>query len=232
MTEFSQSQVDAEVQRLGLDGSNVSTLVECRAFIDGQYVNATSGETFATCNPATGQVVANIASCDQTDVNLAVRAARKAFETGVWSDKSPLERKDVLLEWARLLSRPEIVLELAVLDAVEAGKVVRDNLEGDVPDAINCLRYHAEAINKLYDQIAPTGGSNLGLIVREPVGVCGLIVPWNFPLLMAMWKLAPALATGNCGKSGGRILLIGLAVAQYSLISTVHLLIIVVRKSF
>jgi 4-(gamma-glutamylamino)butanal dehydrogenase len=199
MTEFTQEQVDAEVQRLELDGTKVSTVVEGRCFIDGNYVDAVSGETFTTSNPATGKVVARVASGDEADVNLAVKAARRTFEQGVWCNKSPSERQEILLEWARLMERQETALELAVLDSVEAGKVIRDNLKGDVPGAIGCLRYHAQAINKLYDHIAPTGPSNLGLIVKEPVGVCGLITPWNFPLLMAIWKLAPSLAVGCSG---------------------------------
>jgi gamma-glutamyl-gamma-aminobutyraldehyde dehydrogenase len=191
-----QAEIDAMVAKLELDGSARSTAVEGRAFINGHYVEARSGSWLETCNPSTGKVVAQIASCDQLDVDDAVAAARTAFESGVWSDLAPIDRKNVLLKFASLIQ--DNLLELAVYDTIEAGKSIRDNLEGDVPGTADCFRYHAEAINKLYDMVAPTGPDTLGLIVREPVGVCGLIVPWNFPLLMAAWKLAPALATGNC----------------------------------
>lgn len=196
MDEVTQEQIDAEVARLGLDGEKVSTVVEGRAYVDGEYVDAASGSTMTTSNPATGKVVARVARCDRADVDAAVAVARRAFDGGSWSGAAPDERKRVLLRLADIVERR--ALELAVLDAVEAGKVVTDNLEGDLPDAVKCLRYHAEAVDKVYDHVAPTSSSALGLIVREPVGVCGLIVPWNFPLLMAVWKLAPALATGNC----------------------------------
>eukprot|EP00546_Thalassionema_frauenfeldii_P020795 CAMPEP_0178897934 /NCGR_PEP_ID=MMETSP0786-20121207/2037_1 /TAXON_ID=186022 /ORGANISM="Thalassionema frauenfeldii, Strain CCMP 1798" /LENGTH=502 /DNA_ID=CAMNT_0020568569 /DNA_START=40 /DNA_END=1549 /DNA_ORIENTATION=+ len=195
---YTQKDINQEVKRLELDGTKISSVVEGRAFINGKYVDDNgSGEWLTTSNPATGRVVAQIMSSTKRHVDLAVTAARQAFETkGVWSDLPPSERKEILFRWADLIAQHD--LELAVYDTIEAGKVITDNLEGDVPDTVSCIRYHAEAIDKLYDQVAPTGPSNLGLIVREPVGVVGLIVPWNFPLLMAAWKLAPALATGNC----------------------------------
>jgi len=174
-------------------------VVPCDAFINGQYVKTTSSSAdskFSSCNPATGRVVAEIASCTARDVDTAVQAARAAFDSGCWSDLAPSERKSILIKFANLIE--EHLLELAVMDTIEAGKPIADNLEGDVPGAVNCFKYHAEAIDKLYDHVSPTGPGNLALIRREPIGVCGLIVPWNFPLLMATWKLAPALATGNC----------------------------------
>mmetsp|Transcript_10205 Transcript_10205/g.16681 ORF Transcript_10205/g.16681 Transcript_10205/m.16681 type:complete len:509 (-) Transcript_10205:192-1718(-) len=192
---FSQSDVDNEVKRLGLDGSGPSKVVESRAFIDGEYVAAKSGAQFDSVNPATGKVVAKVSSCKGEDVDLAVAAARNSFESGVWSEKDPRARIEILQKFADLVE--ENLLELAVLDAIEAGKPVADNLEGDVPETVMGIRYHAEAIDKLYDQVCPTGPDNVGLIIREPVGVVALIVPWNFPLLMAAWKIAPALATGN-----------------------------------
>lgn len=194
--KWTQDQIDAEVARLELDGSRVSTIVEGRCFINGEYVEASSKGWIPTKNPATNRAVAQIADGGQEDVNLAVEAARSAFESGVWSDMAPADRKAVLLRFASLIE--EHTLELAVLDSVEAGKVISDNLEGDVPATVNCFKYHAEAIDKVYDYVAPTGPNNLALIVREPVGVVGLVVPWNFPLLMAAWKLAPALAVGCC----------------------------------
>jgi len=166
-----------------------------QAFIGGRFVDAASGKTFPTDNPATGQVLAQIAECDQRDVNLAVQCAREAFEKGHWSRMSPADRKRVLLKLADLIE--ENGAELAVLDALEAGKPINDCVTIDVPETADCIAWHAEAVDKLYDQISPTGPGNLGLIVREPMGVVGAVIPWNFPALMAAWKLGPALATGN-----------------------------------
>ncbi len=166
-----------------------------QAFIGGTFVDAASGKTFPTENPATGKVLAHVAACDETDVNLAVQGAREVFDKGHWSRMSPGDRKRVLLKFAELIE--ENGVELAVLDALEAGKPISDCVAIDVPETVHCFRWHAEAGDKLYDQVSPTGPGNLGLIVREPTGVVGAVIPWNFPALMAAWKLAPALATGN-----------------------------------
>jgi gamma-glutamyl-gamma-aminobutyraldehyde dehydrogenase len=191
-----QAEIDAQIAALELDGrAGASTKVEGRAFINGVYQPAVSGATIPTYNPATGKVVAHIAACAAEDVEEAVAAAHAAFTGGVWSDMAPLDRKNVLLKFASLLT--EHALELAIYDSVEAGKSIKDNLEGDVPGTVSCFQFHAEAINKLYDQVAPTDKTKLGLIVREPVGIVAMVVPWNFPLQMAAWKLAPALASGN-----------------------------------
>ena len=165
------------------------------AFIDGAFRSALSGARFTTENPATGQPLAQVAAGDAADIDLAVRAARRAFEDGRWSRRSPADRKEVLLRFADLLEAN--LEELAMLDSLEAGKPITDCREVDVPDAINTFRWFAEAIDKVFDAVAPTGPEALGLIVREPVGVVGAVVPWNFPLLMATWKVAPALAAGN-----------------------------------
>jgi gamma-glutamyl-gamma-aminobutyraldehyde dehydrogenase len=165
------------------------------AFIDGQFQPARSGARFATENPATGQPLAEIAAGDVADIDAAVAAARRAFEDGRWSRRSPADRKDVLLHFADLLEAN--AEELAMLDSLEAGKPITDCRDVDVPDAIRTFRWFAEAIDKVFDAVAPTGPEALGLIVREPVGVVGAVVPWNFPLLMATWKVAPALAAGN-----------------------------------
>jgi 4-(gamma-glutamylamino)butanal dehydrogenase len=166
-----------------------------QAFIDGAFVEARSGKTFATENPATGQPLAQIAECDAPDVDRAVQAARKAFESGVWSRQTPADRKRVLLKFADLLEAN--LGELALLDTLEAGKPIGDCATMDLPDTIHCIRWHAEAIDKLYHHVSPTGPENLGLILREPVGVVGCVVPWNFPAQMAAWKIGPALAAGN-----------------------------------
>jgi gamma-glutamyl-gamma-aminobutyraldehyde dehydrogenase len=166
-----------------------------QAFIDGGFRDAASGKTFATENPATGEVLAQVASGDTPDIDAAVRAARRSFEDGRWSRLAPAERKKVLLRFADLVEAN--LEELATLDALEAGKPITDCREIDLPDAVKTFRWYAEAIDKVFDAVAPTGPEALGLIVREPIGVVGAVVPWNFPLLMATWKVAPALASGN-----------------------------------
>ncbi|MEX1168996.1 MAG: aldehyde dehydrogenase [Chloroflexota bacterium] len=165
------------------------------AFIDGAFRPAQSGARFKTENPATGQPLAEVAAGDAADIDLAVLAARRAFDDGRWSRRSPADRKRVLLRFADLIEANQD--ELAMLDSLEAGKPITDCRDVDVPDAINTYRWFAEAIDKVFDAVAPTGPEALGLIVREPVGVVGAVVPWNFPLLMATWKVAPALAAGN-----------------------------------
>ena len=166
-----------------------------RAFIDGAFRDAASGETFATENPATGQVLADVAAGGPEDIDAAVRAARRAFDDGRWSRMAPADRKRVLLRVADALETH--LDELATLDALEAGKPITDCREVDLPDTIKTFRWYAEAIDKVFDAVAPTGPEALGLIVREPIGVVGAVVPWNFPILMAAWKIAPGLATGN-----------------------------------
>ncbi len=166
-----------------------------QAFIDGGFRDAESGKTFATENPATGEVLAEVAAGDTPDIDAAVRAARRSFEDGRWSRLAPAERKKVLLRFADLVEAN--LEELATLDALEAGKPITDCREVDLPDAVKTFRWYAEAIDKVFDAVAPTGPEALGLIIREPIGVVGAVVPWNFPLLMATWKVAPALASGN-----------------------------------
>jgi gamma-glutamyl-gamma-aminobutyraldehyde dehydrogenase len=165
------------------------------AFIDGSFRPAQSGERFTTENPANGEPLAEIAAGDAADVDAAVRSARGAFEDGRWSRRSPAERKEVLLRFADALE--DNLEELAMLDSLEAGKPITDCREVDVPESVRTFRWFAEAIDKVFDAVAPTGPDALGLIVREPVGVVGAVVPWNYPLLMATWKVAPALAAGN-----------------------------------
>jgi acyl-CoA reductase-like NAD-dependent aldehyde dehydrogenase len=166
-----------------------------QAFIDGRYVDAASGATFDTVNPATGQVLARIAAGDGEDVDRAVAAARSAFRKGVWAQLPPAKRKKILLRFAEaVLANRE---ELALLETLDMGKPISDSLKVDIPAVARCLQWYAEAIDKVYDEVAPTGAGALALITREPMGVVGAIVPWNYPLLMAAWKIAPVLATGN-----------------------------------
>lgn len=165
------------------------------AFIDGHFQAARSGKTFDTVNPATGETLAPVAACGPEDVDLAVAKAREAFEQGRWCKLHPTERKGVLIRLAKLIQRNRH--ELAVLESLDAGKPIRDCATVDIPETIHCLLWHAEAIDKLYDQTAPVGEDALAVIVREPMGVVGCVLPWNFPLLMLAWKIAPALAAGN-----------------------------------
>lgn len=166
-----------------------------QAFIDGAYVDAASGKTFACISPMDGQCRAQIAECEAEDVERAVKASRRAFEAGVWSETSPVHRKKTLMKFAQLLEKH--AEELALLESIDMGKPVADALAIDVAASIRCLSWTAEAIDKVYGEVAPTSQHELGLITREPLGVVAAIVPWNFPLLMASWKFAPALAMGN-----------------------------------
>ncbi|MFP2770213.1 aldehyde dehydrogenase [Oceanisphaera sp. KMM 10153] len=168
---------------------------EGRAFIQGQYCDAVKGDRFATLNPANGLPLAEVASCDEQDAQLAVTHARAAFRRGDWSALAPTARKKVMLRLAELVELH--AEELALIETLDMGKPISDSLNVDLPSAVNCLRWNAEAIDKVYGEVAPTDTDSLGLITREPLGVVAAIVPWNFPLMMACWKIAPALAAGN-----------------------------------
>ncbi|MFF8927175.1 aldehyde dehydrogenase [Streptomyces longwoodensis] len=169
--------------------------VRTQAFIDGAFTNAVTGATFATPNPATGDVLTHIAACGTADVDRAVTSARKAFNSGAWSRLPPGERKTILLRLANFIE--EHSEELAYTESIDAGKPITDCRDFDLPDVINTFRWYAEAIDKVYGKTSPTGPEHLGLIVREPIGVVGAVLPWNFPAAMLAWKLAPALAAGN-----------------------------------
>lgn len=169
--------------------------IEHRLFINGRYQQATEGKTFAVENPAAQRELTQVARGSSADIDLAVSAAREVFERGDWSRAAPAQRKAALLKLAALMEQHHE--ELALLETLDTGKPIRHSLRDDIPGAIRCLRWYAEAIDKVYGEIAPTGGDSLALIEREPIGVVGAIVPWNFPLLLACWKLGPALATGN-----------------------------------
>ncbi|MEE1890180.1 aldehyde dehydrogenase [Pseudomonas carassii] len=165
------------------------------ALIDGRPVAARDGATFAAINPATEQCLAQVAACADHEIDQAVRAARRAFEHGPWARMAPAERKRVLLRLAELmLAHRE---ELALLDSLNMGKPVMDAYNIDVPGAAHVFAWYGEALDKLYDQVAPTAASAVAMISREALGVVGAVVPWNFPLDMAAWKVAPALAAGN-----------------------------------
>ncbi|HYH93097.1 MAG TPA: aldehyde dehydrogenase family protein, partial [Candidatus Saccharimonadales bacterium] len=166
-----------------------------RLFIDGRFVDAAEGGRFTTENPATGQPLAQVARGDAGDVDIAVRAAREAVEHGPWSTMAPAERKWVLLRVADAIDAN--TEELAITESLDTGKPIADCRAIDIPDTAATIRWHAEAIDKLNDDVTPTGRDALAMIVREPIGVVGAVIPWNYPALMAAWKLGPALATGN-----------------------------------
>ena len=166
-----------------------------QAFIDGKFVDAISGKTFDCTSPVDGAVLARVAAGDAEDVDRAVKAARAAFDDGRWANEAPKSRKRVLVRFAELIQKN--ANELALLETLDMGKPILNARQGDVRAVTECVRWYGEAIDKLYDEIAPTPKNALALITREPIGVVGAVVPWNFPLLMAAWKFAPALAAGN-----------------------------------
>lgn len=166
-----------------------------QAFIGGRYVDAASGRTFDCVSPIDGRLLTRVARCDEEDVDRAVRAARAAFEDGRWANLAPARRKRVLQRFADLIEQQQT--ELALLETLDMGKPITDSSTIDIPGVVNCIRWYAEAIDKVYDEVAPTDHNIVAMLRREPVGVVGAIVPWNFPLLMAAWKIGPALATGN-----------------------------------
>ena len=166
-----------------------------RAFINGSFTDSASGATFATVNPADRSTIAEIASCDTADVDRAVSAARAAFDSGIWSQAHPSERKAVLKRLAELIDRDRV--ELAVLETIESGKPIRDTLDIDIPETARCIEWFAEGIDKVLGQSSPSGSEALGLIVREPIPVVACVLPWNFPLMMLSWKIGPALAVGS-----------------------------------
>ncbi|MEU5098164.1 aldehyde dehydrogenase [Streptomyces sp. NPDC020996] len=166
-----------------------------RLFIDGRWTGPVDDTWLPSVNPATGKTIAEVAAGSEADVDRAVRAARASFEDGRWSRTAPAERKRVLLTLARLIE--EHGEELALCDTLDMGKPVAESHGTDVPGAAGVFAWYAEALDKLYDEVAPAPPGNLALVRRAPLGVVGAVVPWNFPLDLASWKLAPALAAGN-----------------------------------
>ncbi|RCW64386.1 aldehyde dehydrogenase [Pseudorhodoferax soli] len=167
-----------------------------RLLIDGLRRDSTDGRTFDKRSPVDGRLLGAVARAQAADVDRAVASARAAFDDGRWSRQPPAARKKVLQKFADgLLAATD---ELALLETLDMGKPIRFSRSVDVPAAARCIAWYAEAIDKVYDEIAPTGPSALALITREPMGVVGAIVPWNYPMIMAAWKLGPALAAGNC----------------------------------
>lgn len=166
-----------------------------RLLINGEHVDAVSGERFATVNPATGEVITEVALGDAADIDAAVNAARSVFEDGRWASLSPRDRGRVLITLAELIEAH--TEELQLLETLDVGKPVRYSGRVDVAQAVNTYAWYGEAADKLYGEIAPTGPYALGMITKEPLGVVGAVTPWNFPMMMNSWKLAPALVAGN-----------------------------------
>lgn len=165
-----------------------------QAFIDGSFRDASNGATFETINPANSQVIAGVAHCAAADVDQAVAAARRSFDDGAWSRAAPEDRKTVLLKLAGLVRQN--TAELAVMESVDSGKTITDCLHEIGNEVADIFQWYAELADKTFGKVAPTGEDAMALVVKEPAGVVGMVLPWNFPLLMAAWKLAPALAAG------------------------------------
>lgn len=186
MTRFSKQYWLEQQQQLNMPR---------QAWINGEYVDASDGATYDTINPATGATLTATTACSTDDVGRAVGAAKATFASGVWADQSPAERKAVLKKLAMLILQQRETF--ALMESLNVGKPVMDCYNIDIPGAAGCFEWYAEAIDKLYGEVAPTNSANIATITREPVGVVAAIVPWNFPLDIAAWKLAPALISGN-----------------------------------
>ncbi|WP_434725497.1 aldehyde dehydrogenase [Mesorhizobium sp. RIZ17] len=179
---------------VGYEALAAGLVLPSNALIDGKLVRAKSGRTFETVNPATETTIAVVTSCDAADVDHAVVAARKAFESGIWSRAGIAKRKDVLLKLAGLVRKH--AEQIAVLESLDTGKPITDCLNEIGNEVPKFFQWYAELLDKSFGKIAPTENDVLALIVEEPIGVVGLVLPWNFPLLITAWKVAPALASG------------------------------------
>lgn len=166
-----------------------------KAVINGKAVAARSGKTFDNITPRNGRVINSVAECDGVDIEDAVSAARASFDSGAWRKLSYGRKKRIMFALADLMEKHAETL--AVLESLDVGKPISNALQGDIPGSIKTLRYYAEALDKIYGEVGPETNDRFSYAVHEPLGVIGIIVPWNFPLLMTMWKLAPAIAMGN-----------------------------------
>jgi aldehyde dehydrogenase (NAD+)/gamma-glutamyl-gamma-aminobutyraldehyde dehydrogenase len=167
---------------------------EGRAYINGKYIDAIDGAKFENINPATGDILCSVAKCNHKDVDLAVKVSRKAFESGIWSRSTPEHRKEVLLKLAELLKK--YGNENSVLECLDTGKLITDCVNEVANDAPMHFQWYGELIDKVFGKVGATDPSITSLVVKEPIGVVAGVVPWNFPLMMAVWKAAPALAAG------------------------------------
>ena len=163
--------------------------------INGKSVMAETGATLDVVSPIDGALLTQIPNASEADVTIAVTSARRSFDSGVWSRTHPMMRKKLMLAWADLIEKHAI--ELAVLGVRDNGTEISMAFKAEPMSAANTIRYYAEAIDKIYGEVAPTDPSTLAMILKEPIGVVGAIVPWNFPLMISAWKIAPAIAMGN-----------------------------------
>ncbi|MEX0333029.1 aldehyde dehydrogenase [Vibrio tubiashii] len=169
--------------------------IENRAYINGEYSSAKSGLTLKVVNPATDETLTEIARCQSEDVDLAVKCARQAFQSGQWSESAPSHRKAILNKFADLIEQHRE--PLALLETLDTGKPISHSYSTDIPGAASALRWYAEAVDKVYGEVAPTEKDVHAFISHQAIGVVAAVVPWNFPLWIACWKLGPALAAGN-----------------------------------
>jgi gamma-glutamyl-gamma-aminobutyraldehyde dehydrogenase len=169
--------------------------IETRLFIDGKFVDSIGGRRFATVNPANGETLAEMSAGDERDIDRAVAAAKRAFRAGDWSRLAPRKRMEVLYRFAELIEQN--AEGLAVLETLDMGKPIADVVGVDLPSVLETIRFMAECIDKVDGSVTNTEAGVMHLVLREPLGVVGAISPWNYPLLMAVWKMAPALAAGN-----------------------------------
>ena len=168
---------------------------DAKIFIDGKFMDAASGKTFVNVSPSQNRVIGQIASGDVEDINRAVASAKKVFDAGTWRDMNPRDKKIIMLRWAQLLG--EHREELAFLETIDTGRPISDALSVDAPNSTRVIQWYAETIDKTYDEIAPAPRNALAMITREPLGVIGAVVPWNYPMMITSWKLGPAIAMGN-----------------------------------
>jgi gamma-glutamyl-gamma-aminobutyraldehyde dehydrogenase len=175
--------------------AQASLQIETRLFIDGDYVDAIDGGRFATINPANGEILAEMSAGTAADIDRAVAVAQRAFRSGVWSRMAPRGRMEVLFRFADLIDAH--TENLAVLETLDMGKPISDVIAEDLPAVTETIRFMAEAVDKIEGAVTNTEDDVMHFVLREPLGVVGAISPWNYPLLMAVWKIAPALAAGN-----------------------------------
>lgn len=168
---------------------------ETRLFIGGDYVDAIDGQRFDTVNPANLEAIATMSAANAKDVDAAVASARKAFRSGVWSRMAPRHRMEIMYRFTKLID--EHAEQLAVLDTLNMGKPISDVLQIDIPSVIQTIQFMAEYIDKIEGAVTNTESDVMHYVLREPIGVVGAISPWNYPMLMATWKFAPALSAGN-----------------------------------
>jgi len=173
-----------------------SLKIETGLFIEGRFVPAQSGETFDCISPSTGELLAVMAKGNEADIDRAVASCLAAWQDGRWHKQAPRTRMAILQKWADLVEANSH--ELAALESLDMGKPIADMFNIDLPEVQKTIRYFAECIDKVEGAVTSTDASALHMITHEPLGVVGAITPWNYPMLMAVWKLAPILAAGNC----------------------------------